>query len=158
MRTVIGVMLMGALCAVAGEPAKKAAKPARAAAAPRKAARDVIPAGAQRIAENTYSHTDASGKTWYYRRTPFGVMKSELAPAPDAIPAEAPTERVSPFAGVTGSPQERVDIAVVESGDTVTFHRTTPFGPQKWTKQRSDLTADEQALVERARGVAAAAK
>ncbi len=30
-----------------------------------------IPAGAVAIESNLYRHTDAQGKTWIYRRTPF---------------------------------------------------------------------------------------
>ena len=35
----------------------------------------VIPKGATQVEPNLYRYTDAQGKTWFYRRFPFGVSK-----------------------------------------------------------------------------------
>jgi hypothetical protein len=159
-------MIMLALCSlsVQAAPAKKTAKtpaPARkAAAAPRKAAPApavVIPANATRVDENTYTHTDAHGKTWMYRQTPFGIQKSEQTAEskPYALP-EAVRERESPFSAEGTSPAAgsgnaaAEDLSATESGDLVTFRRKTPFGNNTWTKKKSELTAEERALLERA--------
>src|SRR3982074_3537734 len=39
-----------------------------------------IPAGAKQVDAATYTFTDAQGKKWIYRRTPFGVARIEDKP------------------------------------------------------------------------------
>ena len=93
-------------------------------------AENKIPAGAAEVQPYTYSYTDAQGKQWMYRQTPFGTTKWE---ASDVPPASVPAQP-NP---VTAS----------ESGDQVRFERTTPFGHYVWTKKKSDLTGDEKLLL-----------
>ena len=135
--------------------AKPAPKTAQKAPAPPAWA---IPASAERLDENTYRHTDGQGKVWYYRKTPFGVMKTEQAP--DLTPQlsnEIARDRQSPFAAQqavaahAGQMQDAEMLAVTETADTVTFTRGTPFGKSSWTRRKSDLTADERAMWDRAK-------
>ena len=94
-----------------------------------------IPADAVKTGDNTYSKTDAQGKTWLYVKTPFGVTKSE---APSAAQKQA-AAIVPPEEG----------FKVVEEGDNVRFSKNSPFGVQTWTKNKSELTDDERGIWER---------
>src|SRR4051812_2926222 len=51
-----------------------AAKPVKSAAEPKLI--DGVPEGAVQIEPYAYSYTDAEGKEWLYRRTPFGVSRT----------------------------------------------------------------------------------
>ena len=93
----------------------------------------VIPAGATMTEPGTYTFTDAQGKKWIYRKTPFGITRFEDKPV------EAPA---APAAGST--------ITATEDGDTVRFERPGPFGPYRWQKKKSELDSDERAAWERA--------
>src|SRR5712664_2444802 len=46
-----------------------------------------LPAGATLVEPGTYSFTDAQGKKWIYRKTPFGLARMEDKPADTAAPA-----------------------------------------------------------------------
>ena len=37
-----------------------------------------------------------------------------------------------------------VAVSTTDLGDSVQFVRQTPFGPQKWTKKKTDLTENEK--------------
>lgn len=102
-----------------------------------------LPAGATMVEPGTYTYTDAQGKNWIYRKTPFGLSKAEdkPAPAPDATTAAAD-------AGYTAT----------EDGDSVRFERPSPFGVYKWKKKKTDLTSDEKAAWERSQAKAAPAE
>jgi hypothetical protein len=105
------------------------------AAQPQKAAPNtpLIPPGATQVEPNLYRSTDAQGKTWLYRRTPFGVSKWEDTPSPQAaVPDDAL-------------------VTVSDLGDQVQFERKTPFGSTKWIRNKSELTNDEKALLARER-------
>jgi hypothetical protein len=111
-------------------PAKKktAAKPATSTAGLK------LPAGATEVEPGTYTYTDAQGKKWIYRKTPFGLARAEDKPAPaDAKPAPPLGD------GVTAT----------EDGDSVHFERSSPFGVYRWQKKKSDMTDDERAAFER---------
>lgn len=116
-------------CALVSAETKEAApkQTAKKEAAPAAGAK--IPSGAKKVAPFTYSFTDTKGVKWIYRETPFGVVKMEdkpeVAPVPD-----------------NSTPTVATDL-----GDTVQFERKTPFGASKWTKKKSDLTAEEEALI-----------
>jgi hypothetical protein len=90
-----------------------------------------IPAGAKEIQPGLYRYTDAEGKTWLMRRTPFGVGKWEDKPG-DASAAPAPAP---------------VPVTVTDLGDSYQFARKTPFGENKWTKKKTELNDEEKALV-----------
>jgi hypothetical protein len=119
--------------AAAGQPAAKSARPS-AQAAPRALE---VPAGAVETEPGTFRFTDAQGRKWIYRKTPFGVARLEegaAAAAPAAV-AERKEEAVK----------------VVEKGDSVHFERPGPFGIYKWERKKSDLTDAERGWVEQAR-------
>src|SRR5437879_1051591 len=90
----------------------------------------VIPAGAMLVEPGTYTFTDAQGKKWMYRKTPFGIAKFEDKPA-DAPATAAAT------------------ITATEDGDSVRFERPGPFGPYRWQKKKTELDSDERAAWER---------
>src|SRR6266853_1151980 len=50
-----------------------------------------LPAGAVMVEPGTYTFTDAQGKKWIYRKTPFGLARLEDKPA-DSAAAAAPTQ------------------------------------------------------------------
>jgi hypothetical protein len=102
-----------------------------------------LPAGAKKIEPGTYTFTDAQGKKWIYRQTPFGLSKAEDKPAPEAA---------APPAGAVTT--------ATEDGDTIRFERPGPFGVYHWQKKKTDLTDDEKAAWEqsKAKGTAAKAK
>ena len=89
----------------------------------------VIPKGATQIEPNLYRFTDAQGKTWFYRRFPFGVSKWEDKPAEQVAKEE-------PLASV-----------IRDLGDSVEFQRRTPFGISKWVSKKTDLSDDEKELL-----------
>ncbi len=93
-----------------------------------------VPKGANRVESNLYRYTDAQGRTWLYRQTPFGVSKWEDKPTQQASVAEKPAT------------------VVRDLGDTVEFQRQTPFGISKWTSKKSELTEEEKDLLAASRG------
>jgi hypothetical protein len=97
-----------------------------------------IPPGATLVGPNLYRSTDPSGKTWMYRKTPFGTSKWEDAPA------------ATPRVPATASEP----VTVTDLGDSVRFERKTPFGTSQRVRKKTELTADEKALVAGAQAVA----
>jgi hypothetical protein len=97
-----------------------------------------VPAGAAEISPGLFKHTDAAGKTWFYRKTPFGVVKSseEVAAAP-AQPEGTPAPRGNPFGDAKASTDTAPLVKAVEDGDSYKFERTTPFGPARWMRKKS---------------------
>src|SRR5271167_805790 len=89
----------------------------------------VIPKGATEVEPNLFRYTDPQGKSWFYRRFPFGVSKWEDKPADQVAKEE-------PLAGV-----------VRDMGDRVEFQRRTPFGISKWVSKKTDLNDDEKELL-----------
>src|SRR5277367_439700 len=82
------------------------------------AALPTVPKEAEEVGANLYRSTDAQGKHWMYRKTPFGVSKWEEKPGDVGQPQSASP----PSAG----------LSMTDMGDSVQFERITPFGPQKW--------------------------
>lgn len=97
-----------------------------------KPAATVLPKEAVLVSPYTYKYTDAAGKKWLYRQTPFGLVKMEDTPAPAVIES------------VDANPTVATDL-----GETIKFERKTPFGLQNWTKKKTDLTDEEKAVVVR---------
>ena len=87
-----------------------------------------LPKGAVEIEPNLYRYTDAQGKTWLARRTPFGFSKWEDKPTPP-----------QPAVADTAPPIKATDL-----GETVRFQRQTPFGMSTWIRKKSELTDDEK--------------
>ncbi len=138
MKTVTLILLVAALAfaedAPKTKPESRSSKAASAQSAPQ-----TIPAGAVQVEPYLYRFTDSKGKTWMYRQTPFGVSKWE--DKPDAAqPAAAVDDPVS----------------ATDLGDSVRFERKTPFGANQWTRKKSELTADEQAILARGKNHAPA--
>jgi hypothetical protein len=89
-----------------------------------------LPADAQRIDDSTYRYRDAQGKTWIYAQTPFGFSRSE----------ESATAK--PVQAADSNP-----VKVRDLGDSYEFVKTSPFGQSRWTRKKTDLSADERDMV-----------
>jgi hypothetical protein len=100
-----------------------------------------LPAGAKQVEIGTYTFTDAQGKKWIYRKTPFGLARIEDKPV---VASAAPT--------ASGD-----GIVAKEDGDTIRFERPGPFGTYRWQKKKSELADDEKAAWERSKEKDAAA-
>jgi hypothetical protein len=92
-----------------------------------------IPAGAVEF-EGGWRYTDAQGKKWIYRKTPFGVARLEDKPDPHADSPAIPL----------------ADIKATEKGDYILFERPGPFGTYKWQTKKTELSDLEQAAWKRA--------
>jgi hypothetical protein len=126
-RSITVVALLAAtVCAYAAEDGKSE----KTATAPQ---RMTIPKDAVKEANGSWSYTDAQGKKWVYRESPFGVIRTAVAE-----PAADGQAKPKPPAAAT---------KVIDKGDTVQFERSTPFGPARWEKKKSDLTDEERKMV-----------
>jgi len=96
--------------------------------APAAASAPALPSGAKEVEPGLYRYTDAQGKTWMYRNTPFGFAKWEDKPVAPTAPVVEPV----------------VPVSTTDLGDSVQFVRQTPFGPPKGTKKKTDLTENEK--------------
>jgi hypothetical protein len=119
-----------------------------------------VPKGATEIEPGVFKHTDSAGKTFIYRKTPFGVVKSPegAEKAEKSAAAETPQSAAKAGPGATASPFGDVkkgaktqDIKVVERGDILEFERPSPFGSYKWKNNKNELTAEEREAWTRAR-------
>lgn len=130
-------MAIAAALASAQQPAPAKAGAGKKAAGAAAAKRDEggVPPGAVLVEEGLWRHTDGQGKTWSYRRTPFGLIKTEGAPEP-----AAPSGHLRVL-GVTA--------------DEAEFESVTPFGRPRWKRSLKELSPSEQAAVERYRAAAA---
>ena len=128
MKTVTLILFAAAILAAQNRPAKEApAKPD--ASSP--AASPSIPPGAVQIEPYLYRYTDSKGKTWMYRRTPFGLSKWEDKPETQPV-----VEETNP-------------IVATDLGDSVRFEAKTPFGPQVWVRKKAELSPEESAILAR---------
>lgn len=116
-------------------------------------AAEKLPAGAVRTGPYTWRHTDKEGKVWIYRETPFGLMKQDARYAPDAADHGAPVEPKkdyieTPFGNMKVQDLEKRPagpaLRVREEGGKLHFERETPFGVQKWTRDKTMLTPEEK--------------
>ena len=130
---------------------------------------DGVPKDAVQTGADAWEHKDREGRTWYFRRTPFGWMKSgglNEADRKKLESAPAPEKRdVSPFGPVNSASkkdaapdQPAVETKVRDNGDSLEFERPTPFGPVKWTRKKTELKPDEQAAWDRQRSNTAKAQ
>ncbi|HUS06339.1 MAG TPA: hypothetical protein VMZ52_08590 [Bryobacteraceae bacterium] len=132
-----------------------------------------IPKGAVAISPLEYRYKDAKGKTWIYRKSPFGYSKTEESAAAPAAPghsmptpfgasvkaADETTEKQkagNPFgsrkrADTATAADSEASVTAKEEGDSIRFEKQTPFGSYKWTRKKTALTAEEQQLWERQR-------
>ena len=131
MKTITLFLLVAALGA-AQDRSSSATPSSKTAVAPA-----AIPKGAVEIEPNLYRYTDAHGKAWLARMTPFGVSTWEDKPAP-----------VTPVVEAKEAPPKATDL-----GDSVRFQKKSPFGENTWVKKKSELTDEEKDWL--SRGVAA---
>ena len=103
-----------------------------------------LPAGAVKLDEQTYKAKDKDGKTYVYRRTPFGVSK---------ITEE---QFIKQNEAALIKPSTESSVKVTDLGSEYKFERAHPFGVQMWKKAKKDLTDDEKAYVEKTLKPAAA--
>ena len=151
------VILAAGLAMHAEEASKKTEAPAKASpSAGRSDNADIIPANAKQVDAHTWMAEDKNGKKWFYRQTPFGVVKTDQDPD-----APAPVAKRTPFDGPKAPAKPGASqpvVKVTEVGDTYVFERHTPFGPSRWTRKKSDLTDAEKALVADSKPATPAAK
>ena len=129
------LMICVAAAIAADKPAPKKAKPA-----PNKVQEVTIPAGAVEVEPYTYRYTDAQGKKWIYRKTPFGISRAEDKTADDLKAEDAKKEESARLIDAT---------AAVEDGDTIRFERSGPFGVAKWQRKKTQLNEVEHAVWDR---------
>jgi hypothetical protein len=99
-----------------------------------------IPAGAVEYEPYNYRFTDKSGKTWIYSKTPFGVVRRpEITEQPVAT-------------------DQSKEVKAWDAGDSVRFERSSPFGPVKWERKKTELTDTEKTIWEREQAQAAQPK
>jgi hypothetical protein len=123
------------LAAAEGQSKKNKAAPAK---TPARAIQPVeIPKGAVETVPGTYRFTDAQGKKWLYRKTPFGVARWEDIPAAQQ-PAQ-PAQQAEPYS----------DVRAFEDGESIHFERPGPFGAYKWTAKKSELNEMERKVWDR---------
>jgi hypothetical protein len=137
MRLLIVFSAFTLLLAAADKPAPKSRSAVKTSAAVKPAPPKPleIPAGAVESEPGAWHYTDAQGKKWVYRKTPFGVARMEDKPDPrDQV-----------------SKPEGADIKASESGEYVRFERPGPFGTYKWQTKKTELSTVEQAAWDRTR-------
>jgi hypothetical protein len=99
-----------------------------------------IPASAVEFEPGSYHYTDAKGKKWILRPTPFGISRVEdTGTAPAAV-----------------QDHSLDNTKITEDGDSVKFERPGPFGVYKWEKKKADLDAGEKAAWDREKAKAKA--
>ena len=130
--SILAALLVTGLAAFDGGKNNQPGNPLSPSASPAPSAAIGPPKEAVEIAPYTFRYTDARGKVWMYRQTPFGWMKAERKDIPEAAPAALPETRV------------------VEDGDSVRFECNTPFGMQRWKRKKSELTEQEKQIFDRA--------
>jgi hypothetical protein len=134
MKNAFAVLLMTAAglaaqaSASTGASVPKATKKATTATSTTGAKPLTIPSDAVANADGTFSWTDKQGKKWTYVKTPFGIMRSEVTPAP------------ATSASLSG-------VKAFDEGDKVRFEKQSPFGIVKWEKNKTEMTDEERALV-----------
>ena len=136
MKLLLIALSLSVTLAGAAEPQPKSSKRQ---AAPVAAKSVEIPKGAVESEPGTYRFTDAQGKHWIYRNTPFGVARMKDEPAAQSkVKTPEPADYIKAF----------------DEGDSVRFERPGPFGTYKWTTKKSSLDAMERKAWERAQATA----
>jgi hypothetical protein len=119
----------------ADKPAAKKVKPAPAAASAQ-AKEITIPAGAVEVEPYIYRYTDTAGKSWIYRKSPFGVMRLEDKPVSANAAEKQQDERTRLIESTSA----------VEQGDAIRFERAWPFGRTQWQRKKTELNDIESAV------------
>lgn len=95
----------------------------------RPAAGLTVPPGAEKVEEGLWRAKDAQGRTWIYKRTPFGLVRME-----EEQKAAAPA-----------GPSIRV---VEVRGKEAVFERQSPFGRKTWTRKAEEMDEEERRALE----------
>ena len=119
----------------ADKPAAKKVKPAPA-AAPAQATEITIPAGAVEVEPYIYRYTDTAGKSWIYRKSPFGVMRLEDKPLSANAAEKQQDERTRLIESTSA----------IEEGDAIRFERAWPFGRTQWQRKKTELNEIESVV------------
>ena len=106
------------------------------------------PAGAAKSYATSYRWKDATGRSWLYRKTPFGWAKIDET-------AEAEAERVS---GTQSRAQKPVEIRAFDEGDIVRFEKQGPFGVYSWKRKKTELLPEETLALDKAQALKQAQK
>lgn len=124
---------------------KKPSKPAASAAAADQTPPSGVPAKAVLVEPGTWKDTDAKGKVWLYKVSPFGVSKVAEKPEPGSSTGNM-------YTGTVSASEKPSNVVATIDGDTIRFQQPTPFGTKKWTRNVNDnMENDERAAIERAR-------
>lgn len=132
MKTISLLLLSIALLGAAEKGAEKA---------PEKKGPVTVPADATEIAPRVWRHKDASGKTWIYRQTPFGLSKVEEINAPASASAAPP-----------------VAVKVTDLGDSVRFEKPNAMGSTVWERKKTELGPEEKEWIAQSKSSTPAAK
>ncbi len=152
MRLFFAILVSG-LALGAAEPQTETQKTAarKPAAKPVRVAQPLtIPEGAVAGADGDYHFTDAQGKKWLYRKTPFGVAKREDTGAPALISPTTISPATISRSGAPAAAAGSAGLKAREDGDVVHFEKAGPFGPWKWDKKKTELDEAEKAALQQA--------
>jgi hypothetical protein len=105
-------------------------------ATPTKAEEIKVPVDAVEVGPYTYRYTDPKGKAWIYRKTPFGISRTE----DKAMPADVAKK-------IQDSKDQLIErTSATEDGDSIRFVRSSPFGRTEWKRKKAELNEIEQAV------------
>ncbi len=135
------VLLLPLVLVAAGEDTNASSEKKEAAAQP--AGRLTLPAGAKKIEAFTYRYTDADGKVWIYRQTPFGLVRYEETKDTDEGGSAKEEKKAE-----TGAPP---GLKAFDEGDQVRFERQGPFGKYTWRRKKNELNDEERRAFEHAK-------
>lgn len=107
------------------------------------AAETKVPKEATLVEPGVYKHTDTTGKTFLYRKTPFGIVKSAEQKAEQKAEPKTEAATATPFGPLKASKQPD-RLKVVDRGDLLEFERPSPFGSYKWKRKKTELTEAER--------------
>jgi hypothetical protein len=109
-----------------------------------------VPKGAVESEPGTFHYTDAQGKKWIYRQTPFGVARLPGVPGnavpENAVPHNAAADNAAPGSKPVPAADLYPGIKASADGDTIRFERPGPFGVYKWTRNKSELDEMERTV------------
>src|SRR6202035_3724108 len=129
--TILALLSMGLASAALADDKQSDKKPA-----PAKAQQITIPADAIEVDPYTYRYTDPAGKSWLYRKSPFGVSRiEEKAASPEAVKKNQQAKD-----GLIDATSAH------EDGDSIRFDRDWPFGHMEWRRKKTELNEVEQAV------------
>lgn len=147
MKMILNIVLAAAVMSTVALPqtAKKTAPPAASAKA-KPTLPEGVPAGAEEYQAFHWRWVDKKGVAWIYHQTPFGVVRDQENADDRAVIAAARAKTTTP--AIPDSAPGDVDIT--DKGDSLEFARATPFGKTIWTVKKTELSAEESQLWQKA--------